>query len=44
MRYKDIMVDGNFIANKEMLGNYVQRKDITLLDCNIRIVRIVDDR
>jgi hypothetical protein len=43
MRYKD-MAEVNFTANQEMLGNYIQIKEITLLDHKIRMVRIVDDR
>jgi hypothetical protein len=38
------MADSNFIANQATLGNYVQGKEITLLDYNVRIVRMVDDR
>ncbi len=47
--YKDTcatkdMADSNFIANHATLGNYVHGKEITLLDYNIRMVRIIDDR
>ena len=38
------MADSNFIANHVTLGNYVNGKEIKLLDYNIRMVRIVKDR
>ena len=38
------MADSNFIANHASLGNYVHGKEITLLDYNIGMVRIVKDR
>ena len=38
------MADSNFIANHASLGNYVHGKEITLLDYNIGMVRIVNDR
>ena len=47
--YKDTyatkdMADSNFIANHATLGNYVHGKEITLLDYNIGMARIVKDR
>jgi hypothetical protein len=42
------MADSNFIANHITLGNYVNGKEITLLDyrynISLRMVRIVEDR
>jgi hypothetical protein len=42
------MADSNFIANHEScigsLGNYVHGKEITLLDYNIGLARIIKDR
>ncbi len=38
------MADNNFIANHASLGNYVHGKEITPLDYNIGMARIVKDR